>query len=193
MRLLGARRTAVRIIAYTLVTSNGNEADIETATVVNEYLSKGWQPLGGVSVCPDPEGDGLFKLVYAQALVRYAEDPDAHPLAEDAHVLARYAEEVTMSKPQMPTNLPKMPTYLCHKEVQARKILTVERQKGQYSLVLIAAPGAREPRVDVDSSWIDHFGPRAGDYLVVYGAGTAEEYVSVSPAKQFEEGYTLAE
>lgn len=78
---------------------------------------------------------------------------------------------------------PPLPKYVCHKEVQALKIRSIDRRDGKY-FVVPAEPGF-EP-IEVGSTWLDRHGPKAGMYYVVYKDG----YVSVSPAAAFEEGYT---
>jgi hypothetical protein len=77
-----------------------------------------------------------------------------------------------------------LPKYLCHKEVRALKIARVERVSAHYLLHFVEAG---YPPIEVQAQWIDKFGPTRGMYYVVYGDG----YASVSPARAFEEGYTL--
>jgi hypothetical protein len=38
----------------------------------------------------------------------------------------------------------------------------------------------------MDAKWMQRHTPKAGDYLVQYD----DEYMSASPAKEFEDGYT---
>ena len=89
-----------------------------------------------------------------------------------------------MSDVKQPTPPQNLPRYVCHKEVQALKIRGVSRSHSRYFL---SFEGSAD--LEVDASWIDRFGPKAGDYFVVYKDG----YCSVSPATAFEEGYTLQE
>lgn len=84
----------------------------------------------------------------------------------------------------MPTPPQNMPKFLCHKEVRALKIKGVGRSQSRYILSF-----ENETDLEVDATWIDRFGPKRGDWFVVYEDG----YCSVSPAKAFEEGYTLQE
>lgn len=75
-----------------------------------------------------------------------------------------------------------LPRYKCHKEVSALQIESVDG----YAL---AFTDSRYAPMYVGPAWIDKFNPQAGGYLVVYADG----YRSYSPAKAFEEGYTLVE
>lgn len=93
-----------------------------------------------------------------------------------------------ITQPVMPTPPQQMPKYLCHKEVRALKIAGVGRTQSRYTL---SFEGGGD--LEVDATWIDRFGPKRGDYFVVYSAGTPDQYCSVSPSKAFEEGYTLQE
>lgn len=76
----------------------------------------------------------------------------------------------------------KMPKYKCHKEVYALQIDSV-------SAAEITFTDTRYAPVYVGPAWVDKFNPQPGGYLVVYADG----YRSYSPAKAFEEGYTLVE
>jgi hypothetical protein len=77
-----------------------------------------------------------------------------------------------------------LPKYLCHKEVEALKILQVtwDPRSQKY---LLHVEGDYPPLV-VDRAWVDRFGPTRGSYWVKYKDG----YTSVSPERAFEEGYT---
>lgn len=79
----------------------------------------------------------------------------------------------------MPTEQ-SMPRYRCHKEVSALKILGVRAER-----YLEFEPPFSD--IDIGNQWVEHHGPQAGGYLVVYEDG----YQSFSPAKAFEDGYTL--
>lgn len=79
-----------------------------------------------------------------------------------------------------------LPKYVCHKEVRALKISTVEWNSTEQRYLLHFAGSGYEPLV-VSKEWVDSKGPRAGGYLVQYADG----YQSFSPAKAFEEGYTV--
>lgn len=75
-----------------------------------------------------------------------------------------------------------MPKYRCHKEVWALKIAEVD------GFMLRFTDESYEP-IYVGPQFVDKYNPRAGGYLVQYADG----YRSYSPAKAFEEGYTLVE
>lgn len=79
-----------------------------------------------------------------------------------------------------------LPKYVCHKEVRALKIRSIDRRDGKYFVVPF---DERFGPIEVQDSWIDKHGAKAGMYYVVYKDG----YVSVSPARAFEEGYTAVQ
>lgn len=85
-----------------------------------------------------------------------------------------------------------MPRYQCHKEVSALKIKEVISQPdvgaGVNRYYIVPTDDA-QTRVEVSAEWLDKHKPMAGGYYVVYEDG----YASYSPAKAFEEGYTLVE
>lgn len=84
-----------------------------------------------------------------------------------------------------------MPQYECHKKVWALKIADVQQSTadedfpgGSYDLHIndgIFAP------IQASAEFVQQHKPQAGGYYVVYADG----YKSYSPAKAFEEGYTL--
>lgn len=82
-----------------------------------------------------------------------------------------------------------MPQYQCHKKVWALKIKSVinappDAPEGSMALEIegnIFAP------INVDAEYMERHKPKAGGYYVVYNGG----YKSFSPAKEFEDGYTL--
>lgn len=73
-----------------------------------------------------------------------------------------------------------MPRYQCHKKVWALKIDSV-------SGTTITPADKRYAPFDVPAEMFLRYVPVAGDYYVLY----ADKYASFSPAKAFEEGYTL--
>ncbi len=98
-----------------------------------------------------------------------------------------------------------IPRYRCHKEVRALKIVdrcyqylgrdeiwtdsrlkvdpdAPQRPVAEYGLSFVD----HEP-IWVGVTWIARHNPQPGGYLVIYEDG----YRSYSPAKAFEEGYTL--
>lgn len=81
-----------------------------------------------------------------------------------------------------------MPRYKCHKEVWALKIKEVKVQtndEGGGWWITPEEPGYA--RFGVPHDWVVKHDPKAGGYYVVYDDG----YRSFSPAKAFEDGYTL--
>ena len=80
----------------------------------------------------------------------------------------------------------KMPRYRSHKEVHALKIaqVLVVNPDGSATLVI---DDEGFGHVGVEKEVVSRYMPVPGDYLVVYEDG----YRSISPAKAFEEGYTL--
>lgn len=82
-----------------------------------------------------------------------------------------------------------MPRYKCHKEVHALKISAIVENDKDDSLLLCFSMGYAPIRV-VNFQEIQKFLDRDEDdlgFYVVYEDG----YVSWSPTKAFEEGYTL--
>lgn len=75
-----------------------------------------------------------------------------------------------------------MPRYRCHKQVWALKIKEIQRDA--VTLLVFEDPGYAAISVSYD--WDTKHNPQPGGYYVVYQDG----YVSYSPAKAFEEGYT---
>lgn len=88
-----------------------------------------------------------------------------------------------------------MPKYKCHKEVHALKIDTIEysvfksrdepQNKGGCATITPVEEGYAA--FEVDLKYLQKHNPQAGGYYVVYEDG----YRSYSPAKAFEDGYTL--
>lgn len=83
-----------------------------------------------------------------------------------------------------------LPRYKCHKEVWALKIQAIEREPfGDAGMRYTLVPAdARYAPFEVDFEFIEKHSPRVGGYYVIYDA---DGYKSFSPAKAFEEGYTL--
>lgn len=107
--------------------------------------------------------------------------------AKDAAVRAAVeAHKGSAPKPELtPSELPR---YKCHKEVGAFKITGLAPHPSQAIGMSITGGlvTALECR-DVSQAFINKHNPKVGDYFVEYDGG----YVSISPAKAFEEGYTL--
>lgn len=85
-----------------------------------------------------------------------------------------------------------MPRYKCHKQVWALKIAEVRdaasepNTESDGSRIIVPADSRYAPfRVEWD--YVRKHKPEAGGYYVVYDDG----YKSFSPAKAFEDGYTL--
>ena len=80
----------------------------------------------------------------------------------------------------METGLPK---YKCHKIVRAARIDSIEtRESGDVRMVLDGGAARL-----FDANWASKRNPQVGSYFVEYD----DDYASVSPAKAFEDGYTL--
>lgn len=80
-----------------------------------------------------------------------------------------------------------MPRYKSHKEVWALKLREVRPSiyQGAYALVF---EDDQYAAVRVSEEWFASKKPEAGGYYVVY---PGDGYASYSPAKAFEEGYSL--
>lgn len=79
-----------------------------------------------------------------------------------------------------------LPKYVCHKEVRALLITSIEWNSTEQHYLLHFAGSGYSPVV-VSKEWVDSKGPKCGGYYVQYNNG----YTSFSPAEAFEEGYTL--
>ena len=85
-----------------------------------------------------------------------------------------------------------MPRYLCHKKVWALKIAAIKRdgagedRESDGSAIFTPAE-VRYAAFRVGADFMCRHKPEVGGYYVVYDDG----YKSFSPAKAFEEGYTL--
>ena len=88
-----------------------------------------------------------------------------------------------------------MPRYVCHKEVWALKIKSIvfdfqlaklENRETDGSATITPEDGRYAP-FQVNHEYVRKHNPEPGGYYVVYKDG----YKSFSPAKAFEEGYTI--
>lgn len=84
-----------------------------------------------------------------------------------------------------------LPQYKCHKEVWALKIKEVKHTMLQPEGIadgglMIPENPAYSP-IQFDAKFLGKHNPKAGDYYVQYADG----YTSMSPAKAFEDGYSL--
>lgn len=89
---------------------------------------------------------------------------------------------VSMKAP--PTPQAWMRRWKCHKVVDAETIVRVERAAGWVGYLVAYGEVIRQP---VEDSFFARGAPENGDYLVRYEDG----YLSWSPKKAFEDGYTL--
>lgn len=85
----------------------------------------------------------------------------------------------------------KMPLYQCHKKVWALKIADIQEtstpeQESDGSKLLVPEDTRYAP-FKVDREYVQKHKPQIGGYHVCYQDG----YQSFSPAKAFEDGYTL--
>lgn len=78
-----------------------------------------------------------------------------------------------------------MPRYQCHKKVYALKIARVTAEDPKTFMIVPENTDYAPFRVS--SEFVGKHNPKPGGYYVVYEDG----YESYSPAKAFEEGYTL--
>lgn len=84
----------------------------------------------------------------------------------------------------------------CHKRVRAAKILAIGRFNVSPDDMLLDATASGD-LLDDGNVWVSpapdmfaRYRPVPGDYYVIYDQGTEKEYRSISPADQFESGYT---
>lgn len=78
-----------------------------------------------------------------------------------------------------------MPSYRSHKVVQAAKIVSVEADEGRLH---VAVEGRGPGGFSLGTTWMERHRPVVGGYLVRY---PNDDYYSFSPAKAFEDGYTM--
>jgi len=79
-----------------------------------------------------------------------------------------------------------MPQYQCHKKVWALKIKNVSIERSMDGKMTLEFEGGFAPMI-MDNDFRQKNNPHAGGYFVRYEGG----YESFSPAKAFEEGYSL--
>ena len=93
-----------------------------------------------------------------------------------------------------------LPAYQCHKKVRALKISDIQPKMTDSDprgyaypngalLSLLTPEGKFHGARAVNQPYIDKHNPKIGGYWVLYEDG----YQSFSPAKAFEDGYTLIE
>lgn len=117
--------------------------------------------------------DGMVRAVTEESFNQAKEMADMHPSNEPGADAAAQIE---------------MPKYQCHKKVWALKIGSVQPVVGGAAIITPA--DTRYAPFKVDQDYVGRHGPTAGGYYVVYDG---DGYKSFSPAKAFEEGYTLIE
>lgn len=95
--------------------------------------------------------------------------------------------------------LPTMPEYKCHKVVKALKIEAIAQvevtidvidailEEFKSEEIVAAVLYSGDKRIPVNVIYMNKHKPEVGGYFVVYDDG----YKSWSPAKAFEDGYTL--
>ncbi len=83
-----------------------------------------------------------------------------------------------------------MPKYVCHKEVWALKIKSIDHDNavsgGPNKATITPEEDGYAP-FEVDAAYMEKHKPVVGGYYVMYKGG----YKSFSPAKAFEDGYSL--
>ena len=98
-------------------------------------------------------------------------------------------DQQTQQQTKLKATRDDMPAYLCHKEVQALKIKSVEQPNPTDSALVkgtkITFEDGRFEPLWVEPEVTARRTPIPGDYYVVYKDG----YQSFSPAAAFEEGY----
>ncbi len=80
-----------------------------------------------------------------------------------------------------------MPKYQCHKQVHALKIDSLKPQTPDDGTLLLTPEDAGFAPFILSADFVSKHAPQTGGYYVVYDDG----YKSFSPAKVFEDGYTL--
>lgn len=76
----------------------------------------------------------------------------------------------------------KLPCWQSHKQVRASKIVEITEPESGYRYAVLECG----QRVPLTADLTARYWPQVSDYIVVYEDG----YVSISPAKPFEDGYT---
>lgn len=82
-----------------------------------------------------------------------------------------------------------MPRYKCHKEVWALKIKSIFTTELNGGKIEMSFEDDNYAPIIPSGDYLTKHSPEPGGYYVVYADG----YKSYSPAKAFEEGYTLVE
>lgn len=81
-----------------------------------------------------------------------------------------------------------MPAFVSHKRVQAAPIVEVHEGHNGFDAVTVDLGDGRKLRVPCETAMFLRHAPAPGDYLVRYSDG----YLSFSPKRAFDEGYTVA-
>lgn len=125
----------------------------------------------------------------APAVEEKATEEPVEEKTPPAESLPPVEEKFTEDKPCQDGGLP---LYRCHKEVRALKIRelnpphTTGFRKPNGSLTMVPWETGFEPIV-LSPEYVTRHKPEVGGFYVVYADG----YVSYSPQKAFEDGYTL--
>lgn len=109
----------------------------------------------------------------------HAEFKDAHEIR-----IRSIEDQISAAEKQAASNSTELPRYRSHKIVHALRIRRVVLMPGGSGVIVPADEGYAA--IDVSAAYMDKHDPQAGGYYVVYADG----YLSFSPAKAFEEGYT---
>lgn len=94
-----------------------------------------------------------------------------------------------MDTPMVNVPVEPLPTYQCHKQVKAAKINAADWVSHPQQVCLSLEVNGRPQPLFVGIDWANKHQPEKGGYVVQYADG----YLSYSPAKAFEEGYTRAD
>lgn len=92
---------------------------------------------------------------------------------------------------QVPAGSIEMPRYQSHKMVWALKIEKIHRDEDGQGIALIFEDKRYALKAFTASQLEKKPDPQPGWYFVVYDSSTNPGYFSFSPAKEFEDGYTL--
>lgn len=171
-----------------------------TSTFAHAFLDGSFYLATGHSACVDPanfnaelgqqyaakslEAKIIAKLWECEGYSLYQRLRGNGPLIEQLAEMNELAVDQTAI--EVPDALT---SYLCHKTVQAMRIERIESgtEEGQNDWVLFGKDADGDVAIHAPHAWRVRFKPEVGGYVVRYEDG----YVSYSPAKAFEAGYTV--